>query len=809
MANSQGRRTLVSAGKAYLRRHSYKNTSLLNSSSNLPTSVSEEDPGAMEASGSSPHQSSAEQEEDASEEFQESFDCEDCEGSYSSKKALNRHRGDKKTKCYKNREARDDQMPSVWSCPRCQLPLSNKYSATRHITEACWKICDECIQSGSEACDSANTVGDCTPCERAGKSCTKHTEQLDNCHPVPVTGDAEVYSAAKKVTAIPAPHQTREKRKAAVSPDTSPKSKPISKRAKNVDQDESDLTGDANKPGSGHNSDGPLAFGPVQDGSDAPSAAFLKPNPHPRTANGGISMRRNASLAAARMKASARQPSSQMGPSVLGVPPSSLNNGAPNAQPTTQEMLARQVQAARALTLGSPYNNFLAPTRYASSHGLSLGQNSWTAPSNDNCMPMDGRPSLASPFGAHEDALQIGSFEQSGDAFPGDIPLTLDPSLLEDSLHLSASGSHAVSHQPATMEGALSAPVSQGPSQQPSRQSSAEHLHLSFDSRLSGDSGALDQGMDRDQPMVKMPIAREWHPNQCQEPSVLHPNPNDPAIRLRIHSNTCDSNGNPIFSILTMGMHDLFGPRLEYYCAQRGKRYDLDWKFVYKYPAPTREKPGRQKYFELSYDMMPSGCRDKDYPDSALGDGDTLLVVMRGANDSHVGDADDEALGTQLACQRIDIQNGETQLWQDLDVNQAWFQKADQQMDTMRHQLNMQYIELQHMRTRAKYHENLMSSLKAQNLRYKGQMEMLKRGRLQYPLRPSMYPARGNMTLPRFQQQQQQQPNPAQNMYNQQFSGYQSDVNLPYIPMPAYSFEPRQYPVYDAGGQVTTQEQEQ
>jgi hypothetical protein len=182
-----------------------------------------------------------------------------------------------------------------------------------------------------------------------------------------------------------------------------------------------------------------------------------------------------------------------------------------------------------------------------------------------------------------------------------------------------------------------------------------------------------------------------------------------------------------------MRMHDIFGPRLEYYCSQRGKRYGSDWKIVFKYPAPTPLNPNRRKYFDLQYNMKPIGCRDKDHLSCAMRDGDTLLVVTRRAGNTSVQDNDETELGTQIECQHISIQNGETEVWQAPDVNHAWFRNADKELAITRHQLSLHHDELLQMRNMQLHRENAIAALQAQNLQLKGEIEMLRQGRLPYP----------------------------------------------------------------------------
>lgn len=142
-------------------------------------------------------------------------------------------------------------------------------------------------------------------------------------------------------------------------------------------------------------------------------------------------------------------------------------------------------------------------------------------------------------------------------------------------------------------------------------------------------------------------------------------------LRLRIHSNTYDPNGTPIFSILSIHRTEPFGPRLDYYCQARKKRFNTDYKFVFKYPAPTATNPHRKRYYDIAWITKPSMLRDKEYPGSALKDGDTIWVLQRSAS----SDDDAETIGTQLDIQRINIQNGE--IFQDPGVMDMWYKNNE------------------------------------------------------------------------------------------------------------------------------------
>jgi hypothetical protein len=284
-------------------------------------------------------------------------------------------------------------------------------------------------------------------------------------------------------------------------------------------------------------------------------------------------------------------------------------------------------------------------------------------------------------------------------------------------------------------------------SRQPSRQSSAEDLRSSRNSDTSGQIGT-DNNHNRDinvddnneneneSLVIKLPLSRELKQKvpyfsssllhlptskTTQLSTTLLPPPSFPqnhVIRLRIHSNTFDPTGLPIFSILTLRLHDLFGPRLQYYCHVRGKQFGVDWKFVYSYLAPTSQQRGRMKYFDLTWNMKPAGCRDNDYPGAAMRDGDTIYVVGRrpGSNLTNAGKEGDDWVedSIQLSPDIIAIQPGET-VYQSPTVNATWYHGAEKALNISRQQLGHMQNALQQAQMRVEACENMIAELKARN----------------------------------------------------------------------------------------------
>lgn len=245
-----------------------------------------------------------------------------------------------------------------------------------------------------------------------------------------------------------------------------------------------------------------------------------------------------------------------------------------------------------------------------------------------------------------------------------------------------------------------------------------------------------------------------------------------------------------------MRMHDTFGPRLDYYCTQRGKRYGHDWKIVFRYPAPTRSNPDAYKYFDLTYTMTPALCRDKAYPGGALRNNDTIIVVTR-RDSAGPSDSEDTELITQIECQRIDIQNGETRVWQAPNVNYEWYRAADKALIMQRNQLGMQHNELVRLRQGTILRDNAIADLQTQNAQMQQEIGRLRQGGLPY---------RGNQHVGRVSLPPTM---PAQHAFGQgqQRSGFPLGSLAEY--MQGGPVGGRQGLVHGAADQVGAKEQEQ
>ncbi|KAH5176357.1 hypothetical protein HBH77_198970 [Parastagonospora nodorum] len=678
-------------------------------------------------------------EESSGDDFEPSFACPDCDKTYTSARSLKRHVTDKKTVCYKDRENDDGTR---WSCPRCQAHMSIKFSVIRHIRDTCWKVCDECCEANSGGCDGHNVAGNCASCEQAGKSCTKHKGPITDCVPMLIIGSpvkpADAISRAKPA---PASRAKGRKRKAVISPSGSPEPKPRAKRgargakkgqsvfstAPTKVEEQTDIEGTQN----------PMT-GNVRDRFPLPpSTDFLR---HSRVPSGST-VKHPEDQAAQNILAPGPQ-GSGIHPPLLGRTQLGMPAVTPYSQQSTHEMIQRQVRAARNMNLGLQYpsshgNGMAYPVSAGSDMrtSVNLGQDGWAPTQSHSSAQNSGRPSL--PFVVTDNFAPRPGFQMPNINTAGlDVP-SREEMTFEDHMRLSAPGSRVSSRQPSVVDGGPSAPVSRNTSRRASRQSSGEHLRLSLNSSASGPAeggGGNSNSEDMHRLIVKLPMPRELKHKLSFEPIAQAGHPGNPTIRLRIHSNTYDDHGTPIFSILTMRFHDFFGPRLEYYCAQRGKRYGTDWKFIFKYPAPMPLHPNREKFFDIKYNMKPAGCYDKDYPGCSMRDGDMLVVVTRRA--SSASDDNDAELGTQIECQRICIQNGETEIWQAPDINSEWYRNADADLANTRRQLAMYHNDLVQLRAMQAHRENTDTGLQAQNMQLKGEIEMLRQGRLPYAAAP-------------------------------------------------------------------------
>jgi hypothetical protein len=188
-----------------------------------------------------------------------------------------------------------------------------------------------------------------------------------------------------------------------------------------------------------------------------------------------------------------------------------------------------------------------------------------------------------------------------------------------------------------------------------------------------------------------------------QAPNLDHIGPVDPVLMLRIHSNTYDKNGQPIFSILRMRANESFGPRLDAYCADRGKKYGIDWMFVYRYQTGTHQNPEHDMQITLTWDMTPADVNVDDVPGLTMRNMDTIYV-MKAKTSATAGikrELSDggavQSPGPQVSHQIVDITNGETRYFQNPDTTRQWSEavhKDNAQLRASHHQMQTVIMQL-------------------------------------------------------------------------------------------------------------------
>ena len=177
-------------------------------------------------------------------------------------------------------------------------------------------------------------------------------------------------------------------------------------------------------------------------------------------------------------------------------------------------------------------------------------------------------------------------------------------------------------------------------------------------------------------------------------------------MTLRIHSNTYDINGTPIFSILTIRALQKFGPRLEYYCQQRGKQYDIDWVFIYQYALGGPDDDVRDRYIKIDYNMTFSDVYDPERPDIKLRDMDTIMIMKAKSRLATMIDNGRRGIetplsptGSQISEDNIDIVDGETPIFQNAGTIANWNRIVESKMMELRSQVNTLTSENQRQKT--------------------------------------------------------------------------------------------------------------
>ena len=194
-------------------------------------------------------------------------------------------------------------------------------------------------------------------------------------------------------------------------------------------------------------------------------------------------------------------------------------------------------------------------------------------------------------------------------------------------------------------------------------------------------------------------------------------------MTLRIHSNTYDINGTPIFSILTIRASQKFGPRLEYYCQQRGKQYGIDWVFIYQYALGGPNDDMGARYIKIDYDMIFSDVHDPERPEIKLRDMDTIMIMKAKSRlvtmIEHGRNRIETPLsptGSQVSEDNIDIVDGETPIFQNAGTIANWNRIVESKMMELRSQVNTLTSENQRQKTElARQNQMLGDMIKRNN----------------------------------------------------------------------------------------------
>ncbi|KAI4935196.1 uncharacterized protein J4E92_002484 [Alternaria infectoria] len=259
-----------------------------------------------------------------------------------------------------------------------------------------------------------------------------------------------------------------------------------------------------------------------------------------------------------------------------------------------------------------------------------------------------------------------------------------------------------------------SAPGSRMPSRQTSAQPAAD-LNLPTQGQL--------QGMNTAAPTKKGPVTRELtQPIALQRSALPVGDENDPVMTLRIHSNTYDINGTPIFSILTIRASQKFGPRLEYYCQQRGKQYGIDWVFIYQYALGGPDDDVRDRYIKIDYNMTFSDVYDPERPDIKLRDMDTIMIMKAKSRLATMIDNGRRGIetplsptGSQISEDNIDIVDGETPIFQNAGTIANWNRIVESKMMELGSQVNTLTSENQRQKTELARQNQMLGNMMKRN----------------------------------------------------------------------------------------------
>lgn len=143
-----------------------------------------------------------------------------------------------------------------------------------------------------------------------------------------------------------------------------------------------------------------------------------------------------------------------------------------------------------------------------------------------------------------------------------------------------------------------------------------------------------------------------------------------------------------------MHADEAFGPRLNAYCAYRGKEYGKDWTFVYRYRSGIYHSPGHAMQITLTWDMTPADVKIHGLPGIAMRKMDIIYVIEaeKAATDGTKHKmCDDRAVqcsGPQVSHQIVDITNGETRCFQNPDTTRQWTEAIEKNNAELRASLD-------------------------------------------------------------------------------------------------------------------------
>jgi hypothetical protein len=104
----------------------------------------------------------------------------------------------------------------------------------------------------------------------------------------------------------------------------------------------------------------------------------------------------------------------------------------------------------------------------------------------------------------------------------------------------------------------------------------------------------------------------------------------DPLITLKIKGLEDGTiNQNEVLTTIVMRRSQKFGPILNAYCEERGKRYLFDWNFVYWYATPNIDDPTNFSGQTLGWKLTPKDFHPTEKePHRDIKDNDIIELVQ-------------------------------------------------------------------------------------------------------------------------------------------------------------------------------------